>query len=115
MVSDEAIDFPGIITPGILVIMHQESYDEFISKVNREAKIIFDCEIVKKTSPEKANHISVKADSSNMVMLGTLVAVTEIVSLDNVREIVKKKTGRFADKNIQALEQGYQLIKKGDN
>ena len=115
MVSDEAIDFPGIIAPDTLVIMHQESYDEFISKVDREAKIIFDSEMVKKISPEKADHITVKADSSNMIILGTLVAVTEIVSLDNVREIVRKKTGRFADKNIQALEQGYQLIKKGDN
>lgn len=122
VISDKAIDFPGVMTPDVLVVMSQKGYDAWIFRVSSKTKIFFDINMVKTILPAKAAHIPVPATqkaselgsplSANMIILGTVVAVTKLVSLNNLFEVVKKETGRFAGINLDAVKEGYKIGKK---
>lgn len=122
VISDRAIDFPGVVSPDILVAMSQRGYDAWISKISPKTKVFFDADTVKSISPALALHIPVLATkkaieigfplSANMVMLGAIVAVTKLVSLRELFEIIKKETGRFAEINLEAVKEGYKLGKE---
>lgn len=122
VISDKAIDFPGVMTPDILAVMSQEGYDAWISKVSLGTKVFFDIDTVKTIQPAKAAHIPVPASrvaadlgsrvAANMVILGAMVAITRLVFLSNLFEVIKKDTGRFAEINLDAIREGYKLGKK---
>ncbi len=66
-----------------------------------------DINVVKMPFTEIATKIG-SAKSSNMVALGAVVRTLDVVSLDEVREVLKKKMKpELVDLNIQALEAGY--------
>lgn len=122
VISDEPIDFPGLTAPDILVAMSQEGYDASISKVSPETKVFFDIDTVKTILAAKASHIPIAATrkatevgariAANMVMLGAVVAVTRLVSLENLFDAVKRETSKFAEVNLDALREGYRIGKK---
>jgi len=122
IISDKTIDFPGVLAPDILVVMSQEGYDNWISKVSKKTKIFFDSDLVKTILPRRASHISISSTRqatqlssqkvANMIMLGAVVGITRLVSLSNLFEVVKEETGKFAETNLDAVREGYKLGKK---
>lgn len=49
----------------------------------------------------------------NTVMLGALIGVTEIMPMDRAQSIIREGfSGSLAEKNVQALQKGYELIKE---
>lgn len=48
---------------------------------------------------------------TNTTMLGAFCAATQLVSLENVEEVIKANFGKQSDANIKAAEKAYRLIK----
>jgi 2-oxoglutarate ferredoxin oxidoreductase subunit gamma len=66
-----------------------------------------------------ANNIAEEAGSgrsSNMAMVGALIAATGILPLETIKrslsEVVSKRNMRFNDINVKALDMGFAHIKK---
>lgn len=122
VIKDSPEDWPEVMTPDILIALSQEGYNARISEVSLESKVFFDVDLVKTILPAKAQHIPVLATRVanelglrvvvNMVMLGAIVAVTRLVLISNLFEVVKKETGKFSAVNLDAVREGYKLGKK---
>lgn len=121
VISDEPIVYPHVMEADILIPMAQEAYEEHIEGVASDAVIIFDDQLVAPRPLETVKQVGVPATSSairdlnqkqaaNIVMLGALVAVTEIVSLDSLKKAVAENVGeRFREMNLKAVELGFHL------
>lgn len=119
IISDESINYPRIINPDILIAMSQQALDKYINNLRPEGILIVDSVLVKDL-PENhsfsiyripASQIASKEFGkivvANMIMLGFLVNLTEVVSLKalikSVRESIPKGTEEI---NLKALERG---------
>jgi len=49
---------------------------------------------------------------ANILMLGALVGITDIVSLDKMKEAIQIRLSRGYEINVRALERGYEEAKK---
>ncbi len=47
--------------------------------------------------------------AANVVMLGALVSLTKVVSLEAMKSAVEARWPRFTELNLKALEKGYEL------
>lgn len=122
VISDEEINFPGVMTADILVALSQESYNLWLTKISANTQIFFDENTVKLIVPDRAQHISIPAiktagkvgsrQAANMVMLGALIGVTEIVPLSNLFDVIEKATGKYSKVNLDAVREGYKLGKQ---
>lgn len=122
IIANKPIDFPSVMSPDILVAMSQEGYDVWIHQTPKKSKIFFEADLVKTILSAQVSHIPVQSIkiasqlgsqmTASMVMLGAVVAVTKIVSLGRLLEVVKKETGKFAEINSEAVKEGYKLGKK---
>ena len=126
VISDEKIDFPKIIKPDLLVAMSQEAYLLYHDDVKKGGTIILDSDLV---SPTKENsdikYYMTPATRSaeelgnkivaNVVILGSLVSLTKVVSEEAMKRAVETRWPRFTELNLKAFETGlklgHQLIK----
>ena len=91
IISDEAIHFPKVTKPGVLLAMSQD-YELPITHSAREGlgKILF----------------------ANIIALGALVKLTGVVSAESLEKAVLNRVPKGTeDKNRKALEIGMSLIK----
>ncbi|MFU8795848.1 MAG: 2-oxoacid:acceptor oxidoreductase family protein, partial [Dehalococcoidia bacterium] len=91
VISDEKIDFPAVLNPDVLIVLSQDSYDKYVPVAHGKALIFYDPSFVNDSqSAENLKLISVHAAEkavenfgrgqfANMVMLGTVAALTHIV------------------------------------
>ncbi len=104
------------------VFMYQGAWDALSSKVSENSIVIYDGSLV---NPEKGKRFDIRASDlardvfktaivANMIMLGALSAITNIVSLDDLKTAVNEVVNpRFREINSKSLEFGYQeAIKK---
>ncbi|MEG0308332.1 MAG: 2-oxoacid:acceptor oxidoreductase family protein [Clostridium sp.] len=123
IVSDEAVGSPIVTSPTSLVVMNRPSLDKFEDEiatgglliidsdlVDREVKRT-DVEIIKIPAQTEAANLGSK-QIANMVLLGALVAKTQIVSMEillqSLRDHGKEK---FFEINKKALEIGAAYVK----
>lgn len=122
VISDEKIDYPYLKDFKILVAMSQEAYGTYSKKLDKGGVLLLDDDLVTPDeSMVKENRWQVhkipatkfaeelgKKIVANIVMLGFLTAVTEIVSHEGMKKAilasVPKGTETF---NEKAYERGY--------
>ncbi|MCJ7514855.1 MAG: 2-oxoacid:acceptor oxidoreductase family protein [Dehalococcoidia bacterium] len=123
VISNESVGYPYVISPQVLVIMSQEAYNKYTPGLSPETLVIIDPDLVKPGTSRNANILSIPATSlaremgrvvvANIVMLGFLAAVSDVVSAKALKEsilaTVPKGTGEF---NIQAFTTGYEYGQK---
>ncbi|MEG3040744.1 MAG: 2-oxoacid:acceptor oxidoreductase family protein, partial [Clostridium sp.] len=123
IVSDEAVGSPIVTSPTSLVVMNRPSLDKFEDEIATGGLLIIDCDLVdrevKRTDVEiikipaqtEAANLGSK-QIANMVLLGALVAKTQIVSMEillqSLRDHGKEK---FFEINKKALEIGAAYVK----
>jgi len=124
VIDDEAVLYPYIVTPQILVSMSQEAYEKFIGEPKKGSIILTDTDLVKpKTIRKDVKLFSIPATRiaeemgnrifANVVMVGFFTAITNIVSLDAMKKALPGSVPeRFLGTNIEALEKGYNYGKK---
>ena len=121
IIADEAINFPKVIQPNILVCLTQEAYNKFYTIVRPGGLLITDTRYVK--TQRKADGIQKeipmyktvmdkigKPIVFNICMLGTLLAITDILSSESIMKVLETRIpSSFLDMNREALDIGLQL------
>lgn len=121
IISQTQILYPYLTAPDILVAMSQEAYEKFEPSLKDGGVLVIEQNLVKPHNHEgRIREFSVPATRiaeglgnrmfANMVMLGFLCAITGIVSKEALIKAVQDTVpARVLEKNLTALEQGYQL------
>ncbi|MGC9323555.1 MAG: 2-oxoacid:acceptor oxidoreductase family protein [Desulfomonilia bacterium] len=126
-ISDEEIASPVASSPDYLVVMDNESLlrlqnlsasggEVFINtSIVKDRPVRGDVELVEIPVNDLAKN-TVGEQYANMVMLGAFVSKTHQVKLstivDNMETILGKSKAKFKDKNIEALQVGYDFFAK---
>ena len=121
ILSDNKIDYPLTDRPKILVAMNRESLDKFSPQMSPGSILIYDSTYIEPVEnkslevyPVPGTRIAEEVGSrivANMVMLGALVALLDMVSVKDIEramaEMVPPQTIKL---NISALEKGWQYV-----
>jgi len=123
VISDEEIDFPKVEEPDVLVVMSQEAYNTYADTVKRGGTLLLDPDMVPKREIETAARVFMvpatkvaeelgKTIVANVVMLGALVAVTDMTSAEAFRNSLLSNIPKGTEElNLAAFEKGYEYGK----
>lgn len=122
IVSDEPVLFPRVIRPDIMVAQAQDSMDRFAHVLKPEGILIYDTDLI----PEIPKHIkqahgfrttSLARNQfkttivTNVMMLGALCKVTEVVSRKALEAAIAAAVPKGkADINLEAFELGFNSV-----
>lgn len=105
----------------VLVAMSQPSYEKFVKHLNEGGVLIYDETLVKPVEglgPKEKSVYSIKATDiahqkfgrkiiANMVMLGFMNKVLDLVSMDNLKATIKRNVPKGTEEmNLGAFEEG---------
>ena len=123
VISDEEILFPYVENPQVMVCMSQEGYTKNVDVLISSGILIWDSDLVK-TDDLDSNwttyHIPATRFAeelgntmmANIVMLGFLSAVTDLVSVEALRQAVLSSVPPHTkEKNEKAFERGHEYGK----
>ena len=118
MISDEEILFPYVENPQVVVCMSQEGYTKNVASLVPDGCLLWDADLVKAEEPEsgwQAHSIPATRFAeelgntmmANIVMLGFLSAMSDVVSVEALREAVLSSVPPHTkEKNAAAFERG---------
>ncbi|BCB96265.1 ketoisovalerate oxidoreductase subunit VorA [Dissulfurispira thermophila] len=127
IVSDEMIGSPVIRNPDILIAMNEASYNRFSERLLSGGILIYDSSLINvKDRRRDVKIIGVPATEvsasfkntkgANMIMMGALIGLTNILSIDSaihaVDEITPARRKESVDTNKELIRKGYGLVKK---
>ncbi len=117
----EAVDFPHVIHPDLLVVLAEEAYGLYGPDVRPEAVVLFDSFFVHQTDMPGVRQAGLSATelamnelnskmAANFIMFGAFVGYTDAVSLKAVESAVAEVVReRFQQVNLQAFNIGLKL------
>jgi 2-oxoglutarate ferredoxin oxidoreductase subunit gamma len=118
IISDEEILFPYVQHPQVLVCMSQEGFEKNIASLSPGGVLVWDTDLVETHDLDPgwtAAHIPATRFAekmgnkmmANIVMLGFLSAVSQLVRLDSLRQAVLSSVPpKTRDTNAKAFERG---------
>lgn len=119
VISDDSVDYPFVIAADVLAVFFQEAYVMFRSTLRPGGKLLIDEDLVHPDSDQEnvyaipATRIATELGSkmaANVVMLGYLVGLTDIVSRNSVEEAIRSTVKpHILELNLKALDAGMQL------
>lgn len=120
IISDEPIDYPKISSLDYLIAMSIDAYNQFHSTLESNAKMILEKNLVKvdnfpqdvevyqvpaiKIAEELGNRLT-----ANMVMLGAVQSITDVVSSESLKQAVEYRFPRYIEINLKAIERGMEI------
>ncbi len=124
ILADEPIHYPHLIQPQVLVAMSQQACNTYLPALAKDGILIVDEDLVE--PPDVPSTVQVYrvpatrlaeemgfAMGANIVMLGFLVGVTDLVSLDALRKAVETSVpGGTAEVNLRALAKGLEEARR---
>lgn len=128
-ISDREVGSPFVTHPSTLVVMNKPSLDKFEETVIPGGNVFINSSLIDRESEREdvrvfyvpANNIAEEAGTgraSNMAIVGAMIAVTGIVSLDSIKrslpEVVSKRNIKYNEINIKAIDMGYEFIQNGE-
>ena len=124
IISESTIDFPKVTMPNMTVSLTQIASDKYISDISEEGTVIVDDSIrlpeglkakqvyrvpIIKTAINEVG----KEIVANIVLLGLIVGLTEIVTRESLESAIMSRIPKGTEElNRLALEKGYELAKK---
>lgn len=121
VISDEAIGSPLVTEPPFAVILNKPSMIKFVPTMETGGTLVYNASLIDeapsradiKAYPIPCNAIAEKignARTANMVMLGAILALNPVVSMDNAMEALKSVFGEskahLLPINRKAMEAG---------
>lgn len=128
VISDDEIHYPKVQSPDILVAMSHEALIKYLDDLKDGGILIIDPDMVDEAEISefivshdiKVYHAPATKTASediglrivaNIVMIGAIIKVTGIVSIDSTKKAILDSVPKGTeDKNIQAFEAGHNLI-----
>jgi 2-oxoglutarate ferredoxin oxidoreductase subunit gamma len=124
IVADSEIWFPKVLEPNIAVCLSQQAYDKFSIAVRPGGIIILDPHDVRVSTNISSRQFQLpfhktvmekfgRNQSLNMCMLGALVRLIPIVSIEALAQVISDRFDeRFRETNLSALTLGSELVKE---
>ena len=121
LISDEAIDYPKVQKPDILLAMSQEAYTKYAGSIKYPGKLVTDSTFVREVgdghAPPVELPITKKAKEelgrdmyANIIALGAIVGLTGIVSRESlVAAVLARVPKGTEDKNRRAIDIGFDM------
>ena len=125
IIDDNPIGSPIVTNPDILIVMNRPSLDKFESAVTKDGYVFVDSSLVDRevkrddvkcvyiNATEIADGIGNKG-LANMVMLGAVLKKTEVFTLEEIEETMKKSLPAsklsLVEANMKAVNEGYKLV-----
>lgn len=116
IISDEEINFPEVINADVLVAMSQEACDKYASNLKKDGLLIVDSEKVRRVPLTNAVKLPItrmateatgKSITANVVSLGVLVGLTNLVSRIAIQKAIIARAPKGTEElNQKALERG---------
>ncbi|VBB09092.1 pyruvate ferredoxin/flavodoxin oxidoreductase [Lucifera butyrica] len=121
VIADQFIYHPKVVRPDIVLAMTQQAANQYASDLSDSGVLIIDEDLVPESSGFKQvvkvpiTRLAVEKLGrdlfANIVALGVLVKVTEVVSFETIQQAVAKRVpAAFVDKNMEALRIGYEAV-----
>ena len=119
IISDDAILYPHVSHPCVMVAMSQESYATYHGQLAEGGVLLIDADLVEpdlaagqSTVPIPATRIAEhelgRRIVANIVMLGALTAVTEVVSEESMRKAILDRVPKGTEElNMKAFQMGF--------
>ncbi len=123
IISDTSIEFPRVVHPDVMVAQAQDSIDRFGNVLKPEAILIIDSDMVNSTPPGIKQCFRIQATTlarnefklalvANMVMLGALCRITQVVSRIALEKAIVKAVPKGKDQiNLEAFNVGFEQVK----
>lgn len=121
VLDDEPIAYPHIEEADCLIVMSEEAYRTYGKSLRPGGTMIVDEDLVDLEQGVQAVQVPATRLAeelgqrivANIVMLGALVAATEVVSKQAMVEAVRTSVPpRTVDLNLKALEKGYEYVRR---
>jgi 2-oxoglutarate ferredoxin oxidoreductase subunit gamma len=122
VISDQEIDYPKAIEPDVLLAMNQKSCDAYFFDLKPGGILIVDSTHVKQLPTSRAitvpfsrlaREATGREMAGNIVALGTLAAVTGVVSLEGLEAAVLARVPRGTEEmNRKALQAGIRAARE---
>jgi len=121
IVSDGKIGFPAVRQSDILVTMSQESTVAFLKDLKDTGLLLVDAGNVTEIPATRARVVEIPATEiakkefgdgiyANMVMLGALVRMTGLVSLESLERVIGERLASArVGTNVEAVRKGFEL------
>jgi len=119
IISDDAILYPHVSHPCVMVAMSQESYATYHGQLAEGGVLLIDADLVEPDPAAGQPTVSIPATRiaehelgrrivANIVMLGALTAVTEVVSEESMRKAILDRVPKGTEElNMKAFQMGY--------
>ena len=116
--SSEPIGYPYVQNPETIIILSQEAYTKYGHDLPTQTKVIIDPDLVKPDPPLDPAPLSIPATRmaremgravvANIIMLGFLAAVSDLVSYESLKKSVLASVPKGTEElNTRAFESGY--------
>ena len=124
---EHADSLPFISSPDILVVMNQPSLAKFVNRLKKGGILVYNTDLVTYDNPrDDINIVGVNANSialelgnervANIVVLGALAEVTDMASVESLKEALKEllgaKKASLLEINLKAFEKGQEIGKQ---
>ena len=119
VVSDQPVEYPYVTHPNILVVMSQEACNRFAPDMAPDGILLYEADFVEPGSlPEGVRAYGIPVTRiaeelqrrmvANIAMVGFFAAMTDLISVDALRESVKTSVPAGTENlNLEAFERGY--------
>ncbi|CRK83627.1 2-oxoacid:acceptor oxidoreductase family protein [Neobacillus massiliamazoniensis] len=125
VISDEPVGSPLVTSPTTAIVLNNPSFDKFEPRIRPGGLLIInssmvvrlsertDIKIIEINATDLANDLG-NSRVANIILLGSFLEYTKIVSIDSIVESLKKVLGadkhHLIDINKLALEKGASLV-----
>jgi 2-oxoglutarate ferredoxin oxidoreductase subunit gamma len=120
IISNTEIDYPYITVPHHMVVMSQGAYEKYIKDLRPDGKLMIDEDLVEITKTRDDIHVFAIPSTrlaeglgrkivANIVMLGFLTGVTEVVDYDAMKSAILDTVPPGTEElNLKAYNTGYE-------
>ncbi len=124
IISNQTIDYPKAIKPDLLLSMNQEACDTYFSDLKTDGLLVVDSTLVHQVPTNRVAAIPFtriarkeigKEMVANMVALGAVGVLSQIISLENLEKALLARVPKGTEEiNRKALHTGIEAAKKID-
>jgi len=122
VIDTAEIDYPKVISADVLMALNQEACDKYSGELKRDGLLIVDSTFVSHAPSMRAYKLPItkvaetttgRAITANMVGLGVLAALTNVVSRPALEAAVAARAPKgTGELNLKALDAGYRLVEE---
>lgn len=122
VISTQEIDYPKVLDPDVTLCMSQEACDRYSGDRGEDGLLIVDTDHVNRAPTTRAVRIPLtslaqdvtgRAITANVVGLGLLAGMTNVVSRESLEEAVTARAPKGTEEsNLDALAAGYEAARR---